>query len=240
MPRLQELDRRAARWTGIYFIIATALLFVGQALYKPVLDATDILAAVQAQKTRFLAGVLFEFFCVLAIPMIAVSIYPILRRHSGAVAMAYLVFRVLEAVLIIGVSHVNMLALITLGDSATGSDTAMAVLNAQTAWARAEGPAYNLVFVIGTLILNVALFRTRLVPHALSVLGIAAALAIGFAVLISIFVDLPTIWAVLLVTPIAVQEMLLALWLITRGVDTARLSQTYSAATFESPSIGAR
>lgn len=241
MQPLAQQDRRAARWTGIYFIIATALLFAGQALYKPVLNAPDVLDAVQAQKSTYVAGVLFEFLCVLAIPMIAVSIYPILRRYSGAVALAYLVFRTLEAVLIIAISHVNLLALVTLGETAAASpDTAISVLNAQGAWARAEGPAYNLVFVIGTLVLNAALFRTRLVPRTLSVFGIASALAIGLAALTSIFVDLPVIWAVLLVAPIAIQEMLLALWLILRGVETARLGETYSAATFASPSIPAR
>ena len=37
-------DRRYAIAAGVFFIIATFLLFVGEAFYKPVLEATDALS----------------------------------------------------------------------------------------------------------------------------------------------------------------------------------------------------
>lgn len=211
-----QSDRRAARWTGVFYIIATVLLFVGQAFYQPILDAPDVLQAVRTSKATFVFGVLTEFLCALAIPMIAVSIYPILKRFSEPFALAYLLFRILEAVLLIGISHVNKLALVGLSETqdATTSAQALAVLQAQSDWAGAEGLIYNAVFVIGAAILYSALYQTRLVPRFLSIWGFAALLSLSSAVVASIFVELSLFWTVLLLVPIAVQEMVLALWLI--------------------------
>ena len=65
-----ENYRTHARWAGVLFIIATAFLFVGESFYKPALTAPDVLTAASAASNDIALGVLIEFACVLAIPLI--------------------------------------------------------------------------------------------------------------------------------------------------------------------------
>jgi hypothetical protein len=67
---------------------------------------------------------------------------------------------------------------------------------------------------IGTLILNLVLWRARLIPRIISGWGVIGAVAMLAGALPAIFgLDLSTPLAM----PIAVQEMVLAVWLISRG-----------------------
>lgn len=223
-------DRKAAIWTGIFFIIATAFLFLGEAIYKPVLEAPDAMREIAANRPRAILGILVEFLCVIAMPMIAVAIYPVLRRWNESVALAYVVFRFLEAVVIIVVAQINKLAVIALSDAVqsggVSTDAAVAILDgyaARTYWGDTAGPLYNIVFVIGALILYIALFRSRLAPRWIAVSGIVAILMLAGGVLGSLFVEVTGIWVWILVLPIAVQEMVMALWFIFRGFDAQAL-----------------
>jgi hypothetical protein len=53
--------RRNASWAGIFFIIATAFLFVGEAFYGPALKDPDILTAAAGAENDLTLGVLIEF-----------------------------------------------------------------------------------------------------------------------------------------------------------------------------------
>ena len=86
---------------GILFIIATAFLFVGDSFYGPVLDTPDYLQVAYPNRISAIIGILIEFSCILAIPLIPVFAYPVLRKHSQTLALAYIVFRLFEAVLFV-------------------------------------------------------------------------------------------------------------------------------------------
>ena len=109
--------RQNAIFAGIFFIIATALLFVAEPFYKPALTAPDILAATAAAKSRVAAGILIDFTCALAIPLIAIALYPVLRRVSPALAVGYLGFRLLEAAILAEV-QVDRMFVLSLSDVA--------------------------------------------------------------------------------------------------------------------------
>ncbi len=89
--------RTNAIWAGIFFIIATAFLFVGEAFYGPVLSDPDVLTGAAGARNDIALGVLIEFACVLAIPLIAVALYPVLQRVSATLAIGYVAFRLFEA-----------------------------------------------------------------------------------------------------------------------------------------------
>jgi len=227
-------DRRSAVLTGVFFIIATAFLFAGEAIYKPILDASNVLEIAAERRTAIVAGLLVEFICVLAIPMIAVVIYPVLCRFSTPVALAYLFLRSLEAVVLIAVALINKLSLIGLSEAYIANPAARAQFEAihagwlaQNAWSDTSGLLYNLIFACGALLLYIALFRSRLIPRVLSLWGIvsigilaATVLAVALAA-----VEVPPLVTVLLIGPLAVQEMAMALWLILRGFDPAALKR---------------
>jgi hypothetical protein len=83
---------------------------------------------------------------------------------------------------------------------------------------------YVLVFAIGALIFYTALYQSKLVPRWISGWGWIAAILIMLSALMAMLeVNLPETIFGLLVLPIAVQEMVMALWLIIKGFNTSAL-----------------
>lgn len=236
--------RSNAVWAGIFFIIATAFLFVGQALYQPALTDPDVLTAAADAETAVTLGVLIEYICVLAIPLIAVALYPVLRRVSATLAIGYVAFRLFEAtifyqqeadrLLVLGMSREYVAAPTADRDQI---DLLIRTLNGGEAWSGVSGSLYNLVFVIGMLMLNWMLWTSRLVPRWISGWGIVSAVVLGGVAVAVLFVELADALAITLIAPLAVQEMVLALWFIIKGFGRPALdrlaqgSAVYAATT---------
>lgn len=224
------LYRKNAVIVGILFIIATAFLFLGGALYGPALDAPDFLTVSYPNRTIATIGMLIEFSCILAIPLIPVFAFPVLRKYSQELALGYLVFRLFEAVLfmlvdITKLSLINVSHLFLTAESRNRGvvESIGATIRGWNEWAWVS---YLLIFAFGALIFYAVLFRSKLLPRWISVWGlIAAALMVISALLVMFEASLPDAVFALLVAPIAVQEMVMALWLIARGFDPAALSE---------------
>lgn len=73
-----------------------------------------------------------------------------------------------------------------------------------------------MVFSIGAGIFSWLLFQTRLVPRWISLWGLVGAVLYGVVPWLAFFsVD----WGILM-APLALQEMVLAVWLIARGFNS--------------------
>ena len=223
----QNAYKKNAIIVGILFVIATAFLFIGDAFYGPILNAPDFLETAYPNRITATIGILIEFTCVLAIPLIPVFVFPVLKRYSEPLALGYVVFRLFEAVLFV-IVDINKLSLINVsqGYSAGGVDAAFfqnmgSVVQAWNMWGWVF---YVLVFAIGALIFYTALYQSKLVPRWISGWGWIAAILIMISALMAMFeVNLPETMFVLLVVPIAVQEMVMAIWLIIKGFNTSAL-----------------
>lgn len=121
----------------------------------------------------------------------------------------------------------SLLTLLTLGKSYTNAgapdtstyQTIGDLLLAVRDWAFLLGP--GLVFSLSALILNYQLFQTRLVPRWLSGWGFVGA-AIIFVSYIMQFYGFESL--VFLFLPIALQEMVFAVWLIVKGYDQSAMA----------------
>jgi hypothetical protein len=221
----QETYRKNAVIVGILFIIATAFLFIGEAFYGPVLDTPDYLDTAFPNRIVAAIGILIEFACVLAIPLIPVFAFPVLRKHSEVLALGYVVFRFFEAVLFILID-INKLSLINISQGYLNGSPADSAFYQNMggfvqAWNIWGFSFYLLIFAIGALIFYTALYQSKLTPRFISVWGfIAAALILISAVLAMFEIDLSSMGAaveLVFVLPIALQEMVLAVWLIAKG-----------------------
>ena len=219
-----ETYRKNAVLVGILFIIATAFLFVGGSFYGPVLDAPDYLQVAYPNRISAIIGMLIEFSCILAIPLIPVFAYPVLRKHSETLALGYVVFRLFEAVLFVLVD-ITKLALIKVSQlylAAESSTVAMiesigATIQGWNEWAWVF---YVLIFGFGALSFYFALYRSKLLPRWISIWGLIAIVLMMTSALLAMFgVELPDAIFGLLVIPIAVQEMVMAVWLIAKGFN---------------------
>ena len=88
MTTSSKTYHKTAIIVGVLFIIATAFLFIGGAFYGPVLDTPDFLEVAYPQRIQAVIGILIEFVCVLAIPLIAIFAFPVLKRYSLPLAIS--------------------------------------------------------------------------------------------------------------------------------------------------------
>jgi len=226
---ISETYKKNAVIVGVLFIIATAFLFVGGAFYGPVLDTPDFLEVAYPNRTSATIGMLIEFTCILAIPLIPVFAFPVLRKHSQTLALGYLVFRLFEAVLFVLVditklSLINVSQLYLTADSASRAMIESIGVTIQ-GWNEWGWVFYVLIFAFGALIFYTALYQSKLLPRWISIWGLlATVLMVASAVLAMFEVTLPDAVFALLVVPIAVQEMVMALWLIVKGFNPSALA----------------
>jgi hypothetical protein len=217
---------------GVLFIIATAFLFIGEAFYEPILSSPDYLNIAYPNRITVIMGILLEFACVIAIPLIPVFLFPILRKHNEALALGYVGFRFLEAVLFVN-DEINKLSLIGLSQHYLDSGGMDALylqnigtsIQSELSWAFS---IYVIVFAIGALMFYSVLYQSRLVPRFISGWGFVAAAIILIGAVLNMF-ELEFIssglgFELIFATPIAVQEMVLALWLIIRGFNPSAIT----------------
>jgi hypothetical protein len=225
-------ERQSAILVGILFIIATAFLFIGEAFYNPILGSPDFLENAYPNRTIVVFGILLEFTCVIAIPLIAICIFPILKKYGEALALGYVAFRLLEAVFFM-IVDINKLSLISASQgylNAGGADASFfqnlaSSIQSENTWLFS---IYVLIFALGALIFYSALYRSNLVPRFISAWGwIAAVIMIIGTVLGLLDVNIPVsdlVVELIFALPIAVNEMVLAIWLIIKGFNPAVLA----------------
>ena len=222
--------RKTAMIVGALFIIATIAGMIGAILTGPITDDPDYLVNTSAHENEVALGALSYIIQGVAVVGIAVMIFPILKKVNEGLALAYVGFRTLECVIFIAVA-MSLLSLLTLSQEfvkAGASDATSfvaqgAVLLAQQEWSNIP---VDIVFGLGCLMVYYLLYQSKLVPRPLSVWGfvggtlmlVTAPLA-AFGVIS--FLDTPS---VLLNLPIAVLEMVLAVWLIVKGFNPSAIT----------------
>lgn len=222
-----DSNRRTALTAGVLFIAATAASLLGTAIEQPVLAGTAYLTRISESTTRVSAGGLLELIAAGTSAGIAISLYPVLRRWSGTLALGAVVFRAIEAVMYT-LGAVSMLSLVDVAERSTQA------AGADRAWFQAIGDsllgvrqeailAGVFAFAMGALMYYSVFYRSRLVPRWLSTWGVAAEILVLGACLSALFSGNPVTSYTILVLPIAVQEMVMAVWLMVRGFRSAAL-----------------
>jgi hypothetical protein len=220
-----ETSRKFAIIVGILFIIATAATILSSVFSTPSLEAQDYLIQVSANETKMVIGQLFLLITAIAVVGIAVMMYPLLKRHHEIVAVGYLSARIVEGVLLI-ISVLALLTLMTLSQEYVASDATNTsnfqaggtLLRTVSDWAFSLG--VGLVFSLSALILNYSLYQSKLVPRWLSAWGFIGAVLLLAGHLLE-YVNVNPLG--ILDLPIALQEMVFAVWLIVRGFNSTAL-----------------
>jgi len=222
-------DRKIAIITGILFILGFGGV-ITVALTKPIFDAPDYLINISANENRIILGALSQFIMAAACAGIGISLYPVLRRYNEGLALGSVGFRIIEAVFeIAGV--VILLLLLTLSQEfvkAGASDssyfqTAGVLLQAGSAWV--NHVAVILAWCLGALMYYYIFYQSKLIPRWLSgwgLVGITLTIAASMLFMFRLIGPMSTIQVVLNL-PIALQEMVLAIWLIVKGFDPSAI-----------------
>ena len=214
--------RKIAVTTGVLFIVATVAALVAAPLV-PGVSGTDYLTKVSANSNLVSAGALFELIAGFANAGIAISLYPVLKKWNAGLALGSVVFRTMEAVMYMA-AVVSLLSLLTVSQQFSNAGVAdRASLQAIGDSLRSARDNANLVsvfaFSLGAFSYYYVFFQSRLIPRWLSGFGIAGAILMLAACLLALFSNSDVTGYALLIIPIAVQEMVLAVWLIVKGFN---------------------
>jgi hypothetical protein len=216
--------RTTAVATGVLFIIATVAALASTALLAPILGGPDYLARVASGPSQVELAALLQLIGALACPAIAMALYPVLRRHNEGLALGSVGLRLIEGVLSVAIA-ICLLLLVTLSrESVRAGAQASSAVQVQAVLLMAArdwlGPVGGVVtFGLGALSYYAVFYRSRLVPRWLSgwgLLGATLVIVSGLLVMFDLAEPLGSTQAILAV-PIAVQEMVLAVWLIAKG-----------------------
>lgn len=227
-----DTNKRAATILGVLYILAAVMAVLGLILYSPILNGPDYLMQGAEHKNQVILGAIMELLVVCSVIGTAVWFFPVLRKYHESIALWYLCFRFLEAVLItIGI--ISVLSLLTLSQEfvATAAPNASAfqasgtVLIAIHAWTFLLGPA--LMLGINTAMYSSLLYKSRLVPRLIAVMGLIGAPLVFLEAVLALFgvISQVSVWGALLALPVAAYEMTLAVWLIVKGFNPAAIAK---------------
>ncbi len=222
-------SRKTAIITGILLIVATAAALLGSSIRGPILDAPDYLAQVAASGNSMITGALLSFLGAAASGGIAISLYPVLKKYNPGLALGAVGFRLVEAVFYI-IGALCLLSLLPLSRQfASSVDQGAAYIQVLGHMLLTANDLSGFVFAVLAFCIGGGLYyymflRANLVPRWMSASGLIALLLLLSAVLITLFDGEPYSVSgnlTFLAAPIALQEMVLAVWLIVKGFNLA-------------------
>lgn len=207
--------RKTSLTAGIFYLI-TFVSIPTLSLYSPVKEANYVVGA--GADTQILVSGLLEIIVALAGIGTAVALYPVVKRQNQGVALGLVSIRTLEAAMIFA-GVVSLLSIVTLRQAGAGSDALAStqMLNAQFHWTFALGQSF--LPGINAVLLGSLMYKSRLVPRVLPLIGLIGAPIIFASVLAKYFgiYDELSVWSLLGALPIAVWEFSLGVYLTVKG-----------------------
>src|SRR5271157_107949 len=225
-----NMDKKIAIIAGVLFITATVASILSLPFLEPI-NATNFLVSISANGDQVTIGALLAFIAAVASASIAISLYPVLKKYNEGLALGAVGFRIIEGVFYI-VGVMGLLLLLTLSQEFVKAgapvssyfQTLGALLLAGYHWVGNVGSL--LAFCLGALMYYYIFYQTRLVPRWISVWGLLGATLCMVAGMLVMFrlIDPLSTFQVVLALPIAVQEMVLAVWLIVKGFNSTAIA----------------
>ena len=213
--------RRTSLAAGILFLVTFIASIPALALFQPVLDDPAGWIAGNGGTGGIELGALLELVTILANIGTAIVLFPLLRRTDEALSLGYIGARVVECTFM-AVGLVSVLGIVSLrADDPTNGPLAVS-LAATKDWTFLLGP--GVMAGIGNgLILGTLLYRARLLPRWMTMLGIVGGpvlAAAGIAVLFGV-IEAGGFVQSLATAPEFLWEVLLGLVLTFRGFAPA-------------------
>ncbi len=207
--------RKISLPAGIFYLL-TFISIPTLSLYAPIHEPGYMLHPGN-DNTIILGGIL-EIVVALSGIATAVILYPLLKKQNNTLALGLVASRVLEAgTMFVGVAF--LLTAVGLHQNGAGADAGAAGHVLVTLYDKIFLLGQGFIPAINDLLLGILLYRSRLVPRTLSVIGIAGALPLvaGYIAVLFGFIDRISPLAALSAVPVAVFEFSLGVYLLVKG-----------------------
>jgi hypothetical protein len=209
--------RKISLTAGILYVI-TFVSIPTLAIYGPVKTAGYILGA--GPDTGAIIGAVLEIIVALAGIGTAVVLFSMLKKQSEPMALGLVAARILESgTIFVGVAF--LLTVVTLRQTGAGADALVTSHTLALLYDRMFLLGQSFMPAICDLLLGIMLYKSRLVPRGLSLIGIVGGplLLVGyFAVMFGLLGQHDGL-AGLSAIGVAVFEFSLGIWLIFRGFN---------------------
>lgn len=214
-------SRKTAVLVGLLFLTATAAFICAEALNSRVLSQPNFLTEAAAETTVLATGALM-LFGQFGVVGIAVLLFPVLKRHGESLALAHVGFRVTELAASLFYLAVPLLA-IELGAGLRDGTVDESASSSLGALLQAHHNVAILMIYIATaaagMCMTTLLYRSRLIPRWLAILGLVTYPALLAGCIGDIFnlVDVTQGIGLVALVPGALFEFILPVWLIVKG-----------------------
>lgn len=215
--------RRTATIVGLLFLIQTIAFIIAEQLFTGILKRPDYLTGISADANALTVGVLLAFVSGVAVVSIAILMFPLLKQTSEPLALGYVGERVIELVLQIFFYMAAPLLIVAVGAGLRDGTVSSAV-------SQSLGPVLKAAHDVGIVVLYLVtsvggtvfaflLYRSRLVPRSLAVLGLIgyAILLIGCVLNLFGVTDVTQGAGLLAVLPGGLFELILPIVLLVKG-----------------------
>ena len=213
-------NKRTAKFVGVLYIIGTVAGVLSVVFAGSILSDPNYLIKLSENQNQILIGSFFVLTMGISLAMMSVMLFPILKKYNEALAVGAVVFRgALEAAIYIAIV-ISWLLLLTVSQEyvKAGAPDASHFQTLGTLLLKTTeqiGSILDIVFSLGALMIYYVLYQSKLIPRWLSVWGLIGAILYLASGLFAMFhVDFSILEA-----PLALQEMVMAVWLIVKGFN---------------------
>lgn len=210
--------RKISLTAGILYLL-TFVSIPTLALYSSVKGADYIIGS--GSDTAALLGGFLELIVALAGIGTAVVLFAILKKQNETLAIGLIASRILEASSIfIGVAVI--LTIVSLKQSGVGSDALVISQALANLYDRIFLVSQSLLPGVNDLLLGFLLYQSRLVPRALSLIGIIGGpiLIAGFIAVLFGLIEIDSSLKGLSAVGVALFELSLGVWLVVKGFNS--------------------
>ena len=218
-------SRKTATVVGLLFLTQTVAFIMAEQFIGGVLKAPDYVTDVAGHANALTIGALFAVISGVAVVGIGVLLFPLLKPTSEPLALGYVCERVVELVLQVVFFMVTPLLMITIGkglrDGTLDAATSQSLAQLKSLHDVAIVVLY-LVTSVGGTILAVLLYRSRLVPRWLAVLGLIGYPILFVGCVLDMFdvTDVTQGAGIIAIVPGGLFELILPIWLLAKGFSS--------------------
>lgn len=216
------------RLAGILIIIG---IIVGISSIVPSVESGDILKEVFPNRNQVLTGAIFQFLLVPIYIGFSLLLYPVLSKYNKALSLGFVGFRIMAGVF-------QLLGIILLPLFILLSQKYLTQTNSDLVFFETIGEmliltrdlinhlGVILATGLGNLILYYILYKGKLIPVWLSTWGVIGNLLIMLASFLLLFelIEVVSIEYGIITIPLVLQEVVLAIWLIVKGLKIHNLN----------------
>lgn len=221
--RKMSSQRKISLAAGLLYLLTFVSIPTLTTLYVQVKGANYITGA--GPDTSVIIGGILEIIVALAGIGTAIVLFPVLKKQSEGLALGLVASRVLEAsTIFVGVAF--LLSIVTLRQVGAGAEALVTGHALATLYDRIFLLGQSFMPAVNDLLLGYLLYKSGLVPRALSLIGLVGGpiLVVGYLAILFGLIGQHAPLAGLFALPVALFEFSLGIWLTFKGFNPSAIT----------------